>query len=170
MIGMAMSGLGALQSLAPSSVTSRGQKFQQSFQQLGQDLQSGNLAQAQNDLSSARSSLPANPLYSQGFNQIAQDLKLNNLTAAQADYATLKQNLVASHAGLAQTLKTTLSNNPGVQAQQLNQAWSEPHQSAAHRAYTALRGEMAAFSPFASTTDPTSSTSSGANSGLSVTA
>src|ERR1700722_3015932 len=101
MIGMAIGGVtSALQALTSSSVTGRGQKFRQSFQQLGQDLQSGNITQAQNDLSSARSSLPTNPLYTQGFAQIAQDLKLNNLTAAQADYSTLKQNLVANHAGM----------------------------------------------------------------------
>ncbi|HWX37957.1 MAG TPA: hypothetical protein VNY09_01880 [Candidatus Sulfotelmatobacter sp.] len=76
-------------------------KFQQikaEFQQLGQDLQSGNLTQAQKDYTTLSQNLPglpqaqntANPLV-QAFNQLGQDLQSGNVQAAQSDYATVQQ-------------------------------------------------------------------------------
>src|SRR5271169_663082 len=80
-------------------------QFKQGFQQLGQDLQSGNLSQAQSDFASLQqllptgqqSSLPAlasgaqssNPLAA--VSQLAQDLKSGNLTAAQSDLAAVQR-------------------------------------------------------------------------------
>jgi hypothetical protein len=68
------------------------------FQQLGQDLQSGNLAQAQADYTTLSINLPglaqsqnsANSLV-QAFNQLGQDLQAGNLKASQSDYATVQQ-------------------------------------------------------------------------------
>jgi hypothetical protein len=82
-------------------------KFQQlktEFQQLGQDLQSGNLAQAQKDYATISQNLPglsqaqnsSNPLV-QAFNQLGQDLQSGNLQAAQSDYTNVQQNAAQAH-------------------------------------------------------------------------
>ncbi|MGA8143686.1 MAG: hypothetical protein WB987_07340 [Candidatus Acidiferrales bacterium] len=100
--------------LAPTNVPSKFKQFQQEFQQLGQDLQAGNLAQAQADFVTLRQNSP-NPLASttassatagattggavsagnnpiaQAFNQLAQDLKAGNVTAAQQDFSAIQQ-------------------------------------------------------------------------------
>lgn len=76
------------------------QQFQQEFQQLGQDLQSGNLAAAQQDFvtlqqlgpqsSSSSSTQSSNPIAT-AFNQLAQDLQSGNLSAAQQDFSQIQQ-------------------------------------------------------------------------------
>jgi len=84
------------------------QQVKQGFQLLGQDLQSGNLSQAQNDFASLQQLLPggqqsslltpvssaqsSSPLAT-AVSQLAQDLKSGNLTAAQSDFATVQQDL-----------------------------------------------------------------------------
>lgn len=84
------------------------QQIQQGFQQLGQDLQTGNLSQAQNDFSTLEQLLPSqlqtsatstqagaqasSPL-SQTLKQLGQDLSSGNLSAAQSDFATLQQDI-----------------------------------------------------------------------------
>jgi hypothetical protein len=78
----------------------RMQQFRQEFQQLGADLQSGNLSAAQTDFAalqqtepqsaSSSSSQSSSPI-AQAFNQLSQDLKAGNLSAAQQDYATIQQ-------------------------------------------------------------------------------
>jgi outer membrane protein assembly factor BamD (BamD/ComL family) len=77
-------------------------QMQQDFQQLGQDLQSGNLSAAQSEFTSlqqltqgtsstsANSTTSNNPI-SQEFAQLSQDLKSGNLSAAQSDYSKLQQ-------------------------------------------------------------------------------
>jgi len=77
------------------------------FQQLGQDLASGNLSSAQSDFgtlqqifgqtaagstSSTSATSASNPL-AQAFQQLSSDLKSGNLTAAQKDYSTIQQDL-----------------------------------------------------------------------------
>ena len=85
-------------------------KFQQikaEFQQLGQDLQSGNLTQAQQDYATITQNVPglsntqnsSNPVV-QAFNQLGQDLQAGNLQAAQSDYATVQQD---AQQGVSQT-------------------------------------------------------------------
>lgn len=81
------------------------------FQQLGQDLQSGNLTQAQTDFATLSQSLASensasggaigapggtnpgntNPL-TQAFTQLGQDLQSGNLQAAQQEYTAIQQN------------------------------------------------------------------------------
>jgi len=68
------------------------------FQQLGNDLQSGNLSAAQSDFAlltqNALNNLPTGVnSISQEFNTLGQDLQSGNLAAAQKDYATLQQDL-----------------------------------------------------------------------------
>jgi hypothetical protein len=83
------------------SVQNRTQ-MQQEFQQLGQDLQSGNLSAAKLDCatlqqlqshSGATSSTQGGSTLMQEFNQLSSDLKSGNLSAAQQDYATIRQDM-----------------------------------------------------------------------------
>jgi hypothetical protein len=83
------------------SVQSKGQQFKQEFQQLGLDLQSGNLSAAQVDLASLQptgsqansttSSLQNNDPIGLDFKQLSQDLQSGNVSAAQQDYAKIQQ-------------------------------------------------------------------------------
>ncbi|MGA8311668.1 MAG: hypothetical protein WB755_16665 [Terriglobales bacterium] len=78
------------------------QQFLQEFQQLGQDLQSGNLSAAQSDFaaleqlkpqtSSTASSSSSSPI-AQAFKQLSQDLQSGNVSAAQQDFATIQQDV-----------------------------------------------------------------------------
>jgi len=90
-------------SLGSQLFQTRMQKVKQEFQQLGQDLQSGNLSAAQSDFAtlqsmqpqSAPSSSPQGSSVSQDFNQLSTDLKAGNTTAAQQDLTKLQQDLQA---------------------------------------------------------------------------
>jgi len=72
------------------------QQFQQEFQQLGSDLQGGNISAANQDftalqqLNNSISSTSSGPI-AQTFKQLGQDLKSGNLSAADQDYAQLHQ-------------------------------------------------------------------------------
>lgn len=100
---MSVSGISSY-SFTPTNAQNvqRARQIQQEFQQLGQDLQSGNLSAAQSDFatlqqtapqSSSTSSTQSNNPITQEFNQLSQDLKSGNLSAAQADYTKIQQNL-----------------------------------------------------------------------------
>ena len=83
-------------------------QMKQGFQQLGQDLQSGNLSQAQSDFSSLQQLLPSgqqsslltpasgaqssSPLAA-AVSQLAQDLKSGNTAATQSDLATVQRDV-----------------------------------------------------------------------------
>jgi outer membrane protein assembly factor BamD (BamD/ComL family) len=90
----------AVFSLGAQIFQNRAQKLKQEFQQVGQDLQSGNLTAAQSDFatlqqmrpqSSPTASSQGTSSISQDFNQLAADLKAGNTTAAQQDYAKIQQ-------------------------------------------------------------------------------
>jgi hypothetical protein len=86
-----------------SGVTQGGQsnpqQSQTEFQELGQDLQSGNLVQAQQDYAtlsqdfpkSSQSASASNNRIAQAFSSLSQDLQGGNLSAAQQDDATIRQ-------------------------------------------------------------------------------
>jgi chromosome segregation ATPase len=96
--------LSSLLNVAPNSKSSHGnfQQIQSEFQQLGKDLQAGNLKQAQQDYAtlsqnfgSAQASTAAtannsNPV-AQAFTALSQDLQNGNISAAQKDYANIQQ-------------------------------------------------------------------------------
>jgi outer membrane protein assembly factor BamD (BamD/ComL family) len=99
---MSVSGISSTNLYNPQSVQNNFQRFQQTFQQLGQDLQSGNLSAAQSDFatlqqlqpqsnSTASSSAQNDSPIAQAFNQLAQALQSGNLSAAQQDYTTIQQ-------------------------------------------------------------------------------
>ena len=118
---MSVSGLSSSNFFAaynPASQHSKFQQIRQDFQQLGQDLRSGNLSQAQSDFSALQTLLPgqqqgatgttgatqnttstqsgsspsSNPI-SQAVAQLGADLQAGHLSAAQSDFATLQQDL-----------------------------------------------------------------------------
>jgi len=119
---VSVSGIGS-SSFFESNWQSGAKKVQQDFQQLGQDLQSGNLTAAQSDLATIENDAPnlaaaaeltpsspastssstpttasstssSNPIV-QAFEQLASDLQSGNLTAAQQDFSTLQQDVQA---------------------------------------------------------------------------
>jgi len=91
------------------------QKIQKELQQLGKDIQSGNLTAAQTDLvtlqqdltqsstasasqgSTTASSQSSSPI-AQALTQLATDLQSGNTSAAQTDYATIQKDLQAASA------------------------------------------------------------------------
>jgi hypothetical protein len=96
---MTVSGVLSSSILNYQNIQSRFQQFQQEFQQLGTDLQSGNLPAAQADFASLQqgaqsdsSAQSSNP-FAQVFNQLSQDLQSGNLTGAQQDYAALQEDI-----------------------------------------------------------------------------
>lgn len=99
---MSVSGISSssLFNYSTQDVQSKMKQIQQEFQQLGQDLQSGNLSAAQSDFATLQQLMPQhnstsstqsnNPI-AQAFNQLSQDLQSGNLSAAQQDYTTIQQ-------------------------------------------------------------------------------
>lgn len=85
---------------SPQNVQNRTKQFRQEFQQLGKDLQSGNLSAAQADFktlqqlgpqSNTTSSTQNNNPIAQEFAQLATDLQSGNISAAQQDYSKVQQ-------------------------------------------------------------------------------
>jgi hypothetical protein len=101
---MSVSGISSASLYDPQSVQNNFQQFQQTFQQLGKDLQSGNLSAAQSDFATLQQLQPQsgatsssasesnNPI-AQTFSQLSTDLQSGNLSAAQQDYTTIQQAL-----------------------------------------------------------------------------
>ena len=142
------------------SVQTRRQQFQQEFQQIGQDLQSGNLSAAQADFAtlqqlgphssstSSTSSAQSNNPIAQAFNQLAQDLKSGNVAAAQQDFSTIQKD-VQNQAGQMHNHhhhrvdSSELSASSGTSAidqslTQLGQSLQAGNLSAAQQAYSTL--------------------------------
>lgn len=136
-----------------SSTPTRREQFQQDFQQLGQDLQSGNLSAAQSDFASLEQIAPnslttqnsSNPA-TQAFNQLAQDLQSGNLTAAQQDYANIRQDFQKSaetrhhhhHGGGSGDDSSTMSQL----FQELGQALQSGNVSSAQQIFSTLQQDM----------------------------
>ena len=97
-----MSTSGISNSLYSSNIQSQMLQFQKEFAQLGKDLSSGDLSEAQSDYVTLQSSLPQassssastsqsnNPMV-QAFDQLSKDLQSGNLSAAKQDYSTIQQ-------------------------------------------------------------------------------
>jgi outer membrane protein assembly factor BamD (BamD/ComL family) len=99
---MSVSGISSSSLYGTQTVQNNFQKAQQEFQQLGQDLQSGDISAAQSDFTTLQNLLPqvsptttaaaqsTNPI-TQAFAQLGKDLQSGNLSAAQSDFATIQQ-------------------------------------------------------------------------------
>jgi len=101
---------------AQQSIQSQFKQFQQEFQQLGSDLQSGNIKSAQQDLAALQqlspqgnstSSAQSNNPVAQEFTQLSQALQSGNIASAQQDFANVQQ------AFQNQTSQTSGSNQAG---------------------------------------------------------
>ncbi len=96
---MSVSGVSSSSSLSQSMQMwqAKTQKIQSEFQQLGQDLQAGNLTQAQSDFSSLSQNisgpLQSNSALSQAFSALGSALQSGGLAAAQKAYTTLQQDV-----------------------------------------------------------------------------
>lgn len=140
----------ALMNYQGESVQSNRQKWQQEFQQLGQDIQSGNLSAAQTDFTTlqqlspqinATASTASSSSLAQAFSQLGTDLKAGNTTAAQQDYSSVQQQLVS------RTARGHHHVHPGggdltQLVQQLGQALQAGNLSGAQQAYTTLQQQL----------------------------
>lgn len=164
------------------------QKAQQEFQQLGQDLQSGNLSAAQSDFTTLQNLQPktnsTSPSQSdspiaQAFNQLSQDLQSGNLSAAQQDFATIQQDF-QNQSGPGQSQNAHghhhhhEGNSSGEQSavsqafQQLGQALQSDNLTSAQQAYSTLQQDFSQTGQTSGQTTQSSAPSS--SSSLSVTA
>jgi outer membrane protein assembly factor BamD (BamD/ComL family) len=140
------------------SVQSNMQKFRKEFQQLGQDLQSGNISAAQSDFAalqqmgpqgSSTSSTQSNSRVAQELSQLSQDLQSGNISAAQQDYTTLQQDF-QSHTSQAgghhhHSSSGSDSNSISQLLNQLGQALQTGNLSAAQQAYATMQQTMQQF-------------------------
>jgi outer membrane protein assembly factor BamD (BamD/ComL family) len=99
---MSVSGISSsnLFNSSTQSIEAKVKQFQQEFQQLGQDLQSGNLSAAQSDFvtlqqlapqNNATSTAQSNSPIAQAFSQLGQNLQSGNISGAQQDFANIQQ-------------------------------------------------------------------------------
>jgi hypothetical protein len=152
---MSVSGISSInfQDFHIQSMQSRMQQFRQEFQQLGQDLQSGNLSAAQADFATLQQLGPqANSAQgaasiTQDFNQLSQDLKSGNLSAAQQDFTKIQQDVqtqpVHAHHHHRQG---QAANDISQEFSQLGQALQSGDLAAAQQAYKSLQQDFQMFS------------------------
>jgi hypothetical protein len=159
------------------------QQIKQGFQLLGQDLQSGNLSQAQSDFSSLQQLLPSGQQSSlltpasgaqtssqlgTAVSQLAQDLKSGNLTAAQSDFAAIQQDLQQTgqqsgaahghhhrHHGGGESSQSSSQQDPiSTLFGQLGQDLQAGNVAAAQQAYSSLQQDLQRFTPNNSSSAP----------------
>jgi hypothetical protein len=156
----------SLQTYQNSVLRNNLQQFQQEFQQLGSDLQSGNLSAAQSDLTALQQSVPGfsgsssgnNPI-SQAFSQLSQQLQSGNLTGAQQDYSNLKQDFDERgaefrHRHPANGTPSSPVSNPLLQLGESSEASS---QTSALQAYGTLQQNLLPFTDASGTAEPPAS-------------
>jgi hypothetical protein len=141
----------------PQSVLNSFQNFQKEFQQLGQDLQSGNLAAARADFATLQQDVPqaistsslrnSSPI-AQVFSQLAKDLQTGNINSAQQDYNTLQQDL-QSQAAQAHHHHHRASGSGEVNQllDQLSQDLQSGNLTSAQQAYSTLAQDFQQSSP-----------------------
>lgn len=143
--------------LASENVQNRHQKFAKEFEQLGKDLQSGDLSAAQADFAALQQLRPqnnsrtsstqnANPLQAD-FAQLSTDLKAGNTSAAQKDYATIlqdMQNQATQVHGNHHHRHASQGDGKAIEQslQKLGQALQANDLTTAQQAYTALQQEF----------------------------
>jgi hypothetical protein len=140
------------------SMQSNRQKWQQSLQQLGQDLQSGNLSAAQSDFVSLQqlapqvgsaSSSQGNTSVAQDFSKLGTDLQAGNTSAAQQDYVQLRHDVSPTAAGAAHHHHHHGGGGEDTQLpqllQQLGQELQSGNLSGAQQAYTLLQQQLQAL-------------------------
>ncbi len=142
------------------SIQNRMQTARQEFQQLGQDLQSGNLTAAQSDFATLQQSGPQSGSSTQSsspvatdLNQLATDLKAGNTTAAQQDYTKIQQDFQSQQGSQTQTHHhhhhhggggSGESNSIDQLLSQMGQALQSGNLSTAQQAYASLQQDFGA--------------------------
>lgn len=174
---MSVSGISSSSLFNTSGVQSLFQQFQQTFQQLGKDLQSGNLSAAQSDFATLQNlgsqnstaTSQSNSPIAQAFSQLAKDLQSGNLSAAQQDFSTIQQDFQNQsaqghhhhHGGGGSSEISQLLN-------QLGTALQSGDLSTAQQAYTSLAQQ---FQPSSQSTGTASqSATPSGSSGVSISA
>ena len=152
------------------TMQSNRQKFQQSMEQLGQDLQSGNMSAAQSDFATLQQMAPqigsttssqSNNSLTQEFNQLGTDLQSGNTTAAQQDYTQIQQQVSATASGSVHHHHHHGGGGGGgndlsQMLQQLGQQLQAGNLSGAQQAYTTLQQQLQTLGQTDSTTSSTS--------------
>ncbi len=171
---MSVSGISSssLFDYSTQSVQNKMQQFQKEFQQLGQDLQSGNMSAAQSDFAtlqqyapqtSSTSSSQSNSPIAQEFSQLAKDIQSGNTSAAQQDYSTIQQDMQSHAAEGHHHHHSSGGGGEGGQSAvsqlmtQLGQALQSGNLSSAQQAYSTLQQEFQQFTQNSSVTTPSSS-------------
>jgi soluble cytochrome b562 len=128
-------------------------KVQTEFQQLGQDLKSGNLSAAQSDFAtlqqlrapaSSTSSTRSSSTITQDFKQLATDLKAGNTTAAQKDYAQIQKDIQTQPPTMRHHHRHTNGDSGGVSQllTQLGSALQSGNLTAAQQAYATMQQDL----------------------------
>jgi len=172
------------QTSVAQGVQTKFQQIQTQFQKVGQDLQSGNLTQAQADFVALSQQLPANQQAStsttaptstlaKAFQQLAKDLLAGNLAASQTDFATIQhdaQQLSSSQAHAhhhhAHTSANTQQTNGTLQQDftSLGNALQSGNLASAQQAYTTFQADLQQQFPNSSVTSGSSAAPSSTNS------
>lgn len=185
--GIATSVLAAMNALhgAKSGHTSA-HTIQSELSQLGADLQSGNLTQAQSDFATLAQNFPgaesansaassttgaASNSLSQSFTQLGKDLQTGNVSGAKQDYATIQQELreriaqAASHhrhhhGSSSESASSTPQTNPIAQAfSQLATDLQSGNLQASQSDFAALQSALQQFGSSAASTGTSGSSS-----------
>ena len=129
------------------------QRFRQEFQQLGQDLQAGNLTAAQSDYAQLQkieqqknsSTSQTSSSVSQMFSRLGQDLQSGNLSGAQDDFTEIMKAIQNGsqvhhhhHHGGGSGQTNAVQND----LNQLGQALQAGNLSAAQQAYTSIQSDL----------------------------
>jgi hypothetical protein len=160
------------------------QQIQSQFQKVGQDLQSGNLTQAQADFATLSQELPSaqqaggstttgptNTL-AKAFQALGQDLQAGNLAASQTDFATIRQDAQQQSSGQVQGHHHHHGGGSSQASNTLQQAFTSlgtalqsGNLSSAQQAYATFQADVQqvfpSFSAASSGTSTTSSTAAG---------
>ena len=197
--GIASTALNSLLTATQSTQNGQGnfQQIQSEFQQLGHDLQAGNLTQAQQDYATLSQNFPnahsattaattsansSNPV-AQAFAALSRDLQNGNISGAQQDYATIQQDFQQRQLqgpGQVHHHHHHGGGGGGQQASQVSQALNSlstalraGNLSSAQTAFAALQQDLEQFSAGSnagSTSGTSSSSPQTSGSGLNVTA
>jgi hypothetical protein len=197
--GIASTALSSLLTATQSTQNGQGnfQQIQSEFQQLGHDLQAGNLTQAQQDYAALSQNFPnaqsattaattskksSNPS-AQAFAALSQDLQNGNISGAQQDDATIQQDFQQRQLqgpGQVHHHHHHGGGGGGQQASQVSQALNSlstalraGNLSSAQTAFAALQQDLEQFSAGSnagSTSGTSSSSPQTSRSGLNVTA
>jgi outer membrane protein assembly factor BamD (BamD/ComL family) len=128
-------------------------KLRSEFQQLAQDIQSGNLSQAHADYTTLQPNLPAGFVTGSGptakaFSALGQDLQSGNLPAAQQDFSNVQQD-VQQAAQVRHHLHQHASSSDSTQQNSIAQLFSALGQdlqtgnlSGAQTAYASLQQDL----------------------------